>query len=117
MRHRVELLLGEPVGIVVVRVGLGQRHAVDHVQRRVEEQQVPGPAGVDDTGVLQHRQQLGRVVERPLAGIARRPQRVDQRRVAGRRRLGGLGALAHDREDRALDRLEHGLVGAGGRSR
>ena len=47
-------------------VGFGQGRAVDHVQRGVEQQQEAGPAGVDDAGVLEHGQQVGRAVERGL---------------------------------------------------
>ena len=48
-----------------------------------------------------------------LPALARGPQHVDERRSAGRRSLRRLGRLADDGEDRALDRLEHRLVGAG----
>ena len=109
--NRRELLVGEPDRIVVVGIGLGQRSTVDHVQCCIEEEQVAGPAGVDHAGVLQHREQLGCVVERTLAGLASSAQGVDERRIVRRRGLGRLGALAYDGEDRALDRLEHGLVG------
>ena len=54
-------------------VGHRQRLAVDDVQGGVEQQQEPGPAGVDDTGVLQHRQQVGRRGERARARRRGRP--------------------------------------------
>ena len=94
---------------------LGQRLAVDHVQGGVEEQQVPGAAGVDHAGVLQHRQQVRR--PRPARSGRRRGRRARRRRARPRRRpppARRVGALAHHGEDRALDRREHGLVGGVG---
>ena len=113
MRDGLELGGGRAVALV----GLGQWRAVDDVQRRVEQQQVAGTAGVDHTGVLEHREQLGRAVERLLAGRTGGAQHLDQRCPVGRGRLGRLGRLAHDGEDRALDRSQHRLVGAGRRRR
>ena len=49
---------------------LGERLAVDHVERGVEEQQVPGAAGVDHAGLLQHRQQIRRRLEGGPTGVA-----------------------------------------------
>ena len=94
--------------------GIGERVAGDDVQRRVEQQQEAGTTGVDDAGVLEHRQQFGRVVERPLAGLARRTQHVDERRTLGRPRP--CAASAHSRTTVRIVPsigLQHRLVGAG----
>ena len=88
-------------------VGLGQRLTVDHEQRRVEQEQEPGSAGIDDAGVLQHGELLGSVVERGLAGGARGTEHSHQAGSVGRGGGGGVGRFAHDGQDRALDRLEH----------
>ncbi len=92
--------------------GAGTVAAVDHVEQGVEQQQEAGAAGVDHAGLLQHRQQLGRVVERRPA----RPWRVrSSSSTSATPVVGGgprrLGRLADDGEDRALDRTLHGLVG------
>ena len=76
MRDHLELLGGGSIALV----GFGQRLAIDDVQRGVEEQQEPGASGVDDAGVLQHREQLGRVVERRLAGCTCGAQHAHQAR-------------------------------------
>ena len=76
MRDSLELGGGGPVTFI----GLGQWRAVDDVQRRVEQQEVAGTAGVDHTCVLEDGQQLGRAVERLLAGRAGGTQHLDQRR-------------------------------------
>ena len=55
--------------------GLRQRTAVDDVERGVEQQQEAGATGVDDAGLLQHGQEVGRALER--------------------RRRAGLGGLEH----------------------
>ena len=52
------------------------------MQRGVEQQQEPGAAGIDHAGVLQHRQHVGRAVERRLAGGAGGVQHVGQRLAA-----------------------------------
>ena len=79
MGDRLELR--RPLGPVAL-VGLGQRLAVDDVQRGVEQQQEPGAAGVDDAGVLEHRQQLGRAGRAPRRPASRAARStVDQRRA------------------------------------
>ena len=95
---------------------LGDRPPVDHVQHGVEQQQEPGAAGVDHAGLGQDGQELGRLVERHLAGVAGGLEHGDQAGVAvvGHEGLGRLGGLAHDREDRALDRPHDRLVGGVG---
>ena len=67
MGDGLELLDRRADRVVVGVGGLGQRLAVDDVQRRVEQQQEAGAAGIDDAGVLQHRQQLGRAGQRMTA--------------------------------------------------
>jgi hypothetical protein len=52
------------------RPRVGEVFAVDHVQGGVEEQQEPGAAGIDHSGVLEHRQQVRRPVEGGAAAIA-----------------------------------------------
>ncbi len=52
------------------------------MQGGVEQQQEPGAAGVDDAGVGEHRQQLGRPGERLPAGVARRAEHAGQRAAA-----------------------------------
>ena len=69
--------------------GLGQA-PVDDVQRRVEEQHEPGAAGIDHPGLGEHRQHLGRVVER--AGGRRERPRATTR--SGALALGGTASAA-----------------------
>ena len=94
---------------------VGQRLPVDHVQGGVEQQQEAGPAGVDDAGVLEHRQQLRRSVERRAAAVTSGAEDVDQRAAGVGGVAGRFGGLPHDGEDRALDGCEHRRVGAGSR--
>ena len=101
----------DPVGGTLGRVrGARDLAAVDDVEHGVEQQQEPGPAGVDDAGLLEHGEQLGRAVEGDLAGLAGAGEHVDQRRAAGRSLPRRLGALPHDGEDGALHGPLHGLV-------
>ena len=99
--------------IVGVRARLGQGVAGDHVERRVEQEQEPGPAGIDHAGLLEHRQLFGCVVQGPLAGLAGRTDHIGERATLVGRGPRRLCALAGDRQDRSLDRLEHRLIGAG----
>ena len=103
-------------GGAVVLFGFGQRLAVDHVQDRIEQQEVAGAARIDHAGLLQHRELLRCSGERLTTGVACRSghvgERADVRRI-GRR----LGAHPGDGQDRPLDRVPNRLVGAGGRRR
>ncbi len=51
-----------------LRRRLRQRAAVDHMEKRVEEEQEARATGVDHTGLLEHRQLLGRGIE-GVAGV------------------------------------------------
>ena len=83
---------------------------------RVEQQQEAGAAGVDHPGLLQHRQHARGCCRAPLAGRrGRRAARSTSEPPASAATLAASAASRHDGEDRALDRLEHRLVGAGGR--
>ena len=113
MRDEVEGLT-DRTRRAVVGLGDRQRFTVDDVEHRIQQQQEPGSAGIDDTGVLQHLQLLGRVVEGELAGGTRCTHDVDERSAGVGGGLGAICALSAHREDRALDRLEHCVVGAGG---
>jgi hypothetical protein len=95
VRDGRELLLGETT--LVGR--FGQRLAVDDVERRVEEQEIAGATGVDDACVLQHRQQIGRAVERVLAG---RPGGSDH---VGERRPSADATLAASADSRTTVRI------------
>ena len=90
--------------------GLGQRLAVDHVQRRVEQQQKAGATRVDHTGFFQNRQQLGRVGQRFAARRARHPQHCRQRGAITCRTHCSIGSLAHHSQNRAFNRLQHRIV-------
>ena len=93
-------------GEVVDGRRLGQRVTGDDVAQRVEEEAQPGPAGVDHARLGEHRQLLGRVLERHAGGVAcaaHEPGEV-------RRPLGALRRGASDGEDRALDGTDHRLA-------
>jgi hypothetical protein len=68
-----------------------------------------GAARVDDAGLAQPGEQLGRARERLLGAGEDRVDRGLER--AARHLLGGLGHLAYDGQDRALDRLAHAAIG------
>jgi hypothetical protein len=69
------------------------------------------PAGIDDAGLAENRQQRRRLRDGLLRGVDRRRQHdLDVVRLLGGRD-GRLGRLADDGEDRALDRLRHRAVG------
>jgi hypothetical protein len=107
--HGRELITDRPVDLGRV----GQRPAVDDVQGRVEQQEHAGATGVDDAGLLQHGEQVGRAGERIASRGAGGVEHLDQRAALGGASLCGLGRLAHDGEDRALDRAQHRLVRLG----
>ena len=86
-------------------VDVWQRLAVDDVQGGVEQQQEAGATGVDHPGVLEHRQQLRRVVERRAPAVTGGPEDVAQRAAGVGGAAGRFGGLPHDGEDRALDRV------------
>jgi hypothetical protein len=99
-------------GRAVVGFGLGERVARHDVQCGVEHQEIAGPARVDHAGVLQDRQEIGGPLERHPPLVARRADHLLERATAVGRDPRGLGGLAGHGEDRALDRVPHGLVGA-----
>ena len=78
----------------VVGRRLGQRFAVDDVEGGVEQQQVAGAAGVDDTGVGAAPAAGRRAGERRPAGVARRTEHAGQRLAGGGRRGGRPSALS-----------------------
>ena len=96
--ERREVVAGE-VGLDRDRrvddLGLGDRAAGDDLEERVEQQREARAAGVDDAGLLQDREQLGRAqhgvdVPRPARRRARRraparPRRARPRRLRPRR--------------------------------
>ena len=85
----------------------------DAGRQAAEEHQQPVPAGVDDAGLLQGRQLLGRLLDRHSAGLFDRDQQsVEAQRVG--HALRGLGHLADHREHGAFDGLLDGPIGAGG---
>ena len=94
---------------------LGHAAAVDDVEEDVEEQQEAGAPGVDDAGLGQHRQHLGRALERVGALGPGGFEHADEVGPALGRGRGRLGRLADDGEDGALDRAHHGAVGGLGR--
>ena len=66
-------------------LGLGDRPAVDDLEQRVEQQREALAARVDDAGLAQHRQQIGRARDRVAARPRRRVlEQRDERRLAGR---------------------------------
>ena len=92
--------------------GGARRRLADEVEERALEQAVePLPARIDDAGLAQDRQQARRSGDRLLGGVDRRGQDGLDVVVA----LGGvdrgIGRLADDRQDRALDRLGDRAVG------
>ena len=82
--------------------------AVDHPARDLDE---PGASGVDDAGVAQDVEHLGRARDRVLAGGEDRAQQVVGRDATVLLPLALLGHLADDGEHRPLDRALHGAVG------
>jgi hypothetical protein len=109
------------------RLGAAQRR--DHPGEDHGEAEA---AGVHDAGLTQYRQQVGAAPDGLLAGVERALEHLGDQRVlpvgvVGRlqprrlhvRQLGrdAMRHLAHDREDRALGRLAHGVVGAVGGAR
>ncbi len=95
-------------------VGLGHLAAVGDVEGDVEEEQEPGPTGIDDPGLGQHRKHLRGPGEGVVGPVAGGLEHRDQVAAAGGGVARRLGRLAHDREDGALDRLHHGAVGGRG---
>ena len=125
----------------VLRVGDARRRVVLERRRLVaaqrgddagEDHDQRVAAGVDDAGLAQHREQIGRAHHR---GLARRDGALEHAgdrvvlvlgadvgakpRVGHVRKLDhhAVGHLAHDREDRALGGLAHRGVGAVGSAR
>ena len=89
---------------------LRQRLAADAVEQARQHDGDTLAAGVDDSGLAQARQQIGRALHARLGFLDRdREQRVEGERGVGLRRDGG--GLAHDRQHRALDGLGHRVVG------
>ena len=98
----------------VALVGLGQRLAVDDVQRRVEQQQVTRPRRRRPPRRPSAPAAARACCRAPSAGGAGGAQHVDQRGAVGRRRSCAASADSRDDgEDRPLDRPQHRLVGAG----
>ncbi len=85
----------------------------DAGREAAEEHEKPVPAGVDDAGLLQGRQLLGRLLDRHSAGLLdRHEQLVEAQRVG--HALRRLRHLADHGEHGALDGLLDGAIGAGG---
>ena len=101
-----------PVGAVVV--GLGQRATIDDVEGRVEQQQEAGSSRIHDAGGLQHREQVGCVVQRLLRPPPRRGEDVEQRAALPRDARRRAGGLSDHGEDGALDGPQDGGVGGRG---
>ena len=96
-------------------VGLGDRPPVGDFEQRVEQQREPATARVDHAGLAQHGQEIGRLQDGRARRVHRSFQHRHERAARASRLLDGLGRLAHDRQDRALDRSQHRLVrGVGG---
>ena len=90
---------------------VGQRLAGERGCDAADDLEEPGAAGVDDAGLLQHRELLRRARERVLAAGDERLKQlgVPEGRVASGLRL--LRQLADHGQHRSLDRPPHGPVG------
>ena len=89
---------------------LRQRLAAHAVEQARQHDGDALAAGVDDSGLAQARQQIGRALHARLGFLDRDGEhRVEGERGVGLRRDGG--GLAHDRQHRALDGLGHRVVG------
>ncbi len=106
LHHALQLLRRWPRNIF----RLGQRLAVHHMQRRVHQQQEPRTTRIDNARIFQHRQLLGRVGKRRAPGCPRNMQHCSQRCTIVRRALRRIGRLAHHRQNRSFNRLQHRLV-------
>ena len=95
-------------------VGSGHRPPIRHVEQHVEEQQEPGPAGIDHPRLLEHGQHLRGPGQRIGALRTGRLQHGDQVAAVLRRHHRGLRGLAHHRQDGALDGPHDRLVGSRG---
>ena len=87
-----------------------QRLAVHHMQRRVHQQQEPRTTRINNARIFQHRQLLWRVCKRRAP---RRPCNMQHRRqrcTIVRRTLRRIGRLAHHRQNRSFNRLQHRFV-------
>ncbi len=96
--HRIEGDGGSQLGIAERR---RRRLAADAGEQAAEKLDEPGAPRVDDAGLAQSRQQLGRASERPLAlcegGLE------GALRTAVSRRIGAASHLPDDRQHRSLD--------------
>ncbi len=113
---------GSRCGAVLERRRLRSRQSADDAR---DERRQRVAAGIDDAGFAKRRQQVGAALHGALAGLERAHDHPRDRRVlllGGRVRAqpgighpGGLRGdlhrhLAHDGQDRALDRLAHRSV-------
>ena len=101
-------------GIEPERLFLGrcwQRFARDLGGDPADELHEPGAAGVDDTRLAEHVEQLRRSGERGLPGLEGNPQELSWRRSRRRLALGRLRHLSDDCEHRALDGRPDSAVG------
>ena len=90
---------------------LRQRTTVDDGEERVEHQREPLAAGVDHAGFLEHGEEVGRPLDGLPGGGGGAVEQPGERLLPGPvGGLDGLGRGARHRQDRALDRPEHGLV-------
>ena len=85
---------------------VGQRVAGHDVAERVEEQAQPCAARIDDTGLGEHGELLGRAIECYAGCVARPADECRQVRCT----LCTLGRRSRDAEDRALDGPDHRLA-------
>ena len=108
-RHRLELLDRRSGRFI----GLGHGLAVENVDERIEEEQVPGTTGVDHARILQDREEFGCPGECLTSRVARSPEHGDEVGTAVGGGTGALGRLAHHGEDGPLDRLQHRFVRRG----
>ena len=99
------------VGVPASTAGSGTARPSTTWRSDVEQQEEPGAAGVDDAGLGEHGQHLGRAGQGVGAAVAGGVEHRRRGRRLRRRRRGRLGRLPHDGEDRALDRLHHRAVG------
>ena len=114
-----DVILGEggqiwrfPAG--VGREGLGRRDkARERLAHSLDDIKKTGSAAVDDSRLLEHREQLGRVLERTV----HLRREVVGERLDGARPVQPVGGVFHrfavDGEDGALHRLRDGPVGLG----
>ena len=84
---------------------------VRNAMRALEHPEQALPAGVDDAGLAQDRQERRRLRDGRLGGLDRRRHDRLEGPLALRAHDGGRRGLADDGQDRALDRLGDGAVG------